>query len=672
MFALAKRILVTSALPYVHGIPHIGNAIGSVLPADAYTRFQKLEGNEVAFFCGSDDHGTSLDIYAIKAGVPPLQLATEFHEKIKSLYEAFGCEFTFYGRTHSKENTETTQEIFKKLHANGYILEQIIEQPYCRNCKRFLADRYVEGECPKCHGLGRGDQCDSCGVLLDPKDLIKPHCTICGKEDIEIRQTKHLFLDLPRLEPLLFKWFKGSEGRWLGNAAQYTQGWFDTGLKPRCISRDSTWGIPIPLPGYEGKIFYVWFDAPIGYISITKEWANSIGKPDEWKRWWLKPDDVEYVEFLGKDNIVFHSIIFPAMLIGSRQKWKLVDEIVLLEFLQLRGLKMSKSQHVGLFLDNALAIRPADYWRFALFALWPLGADTEFTLEVFRDKVNNELVDTYGNFVHRVLTFAQNNFGGKVPEGKPDAQLLDEWQRGVLKIEQHYAGCRFKEALYEMLALAQRGNAYFNAQEPWKAIKTDRAKAANAVWNAVCMVKGLAIAAWPLLPYSSERVWGFLGLPGKPVDKGWAAAAEFDLKPGAALNPPEVLFKKIDEPEMADLKARLAEKPAAAVKEGEKMVKFDDFAKLDIRIAKVLKAEDIPGSKKLVKLEVEADRKRTVVAGIKERYPAASLVGRQVVVVVNLEPRKIAGIESEGMLLAAEDMTLLAPEKETKPGSKIS
>ena len=557
-----EKILVTSALPYIHSISHLGNLIGSQLPADIYYKYLTLTGRDAIFICGSDEHGASIELKALKEGKTLDEVTNENHAIMKETLQKFGLTFTYYGRTHCKDNQEVTNEIFLALQKNGLIEERTSKLPYCKNCKRVLSDRYIEGKCPYCGGLGRGDQCNDCGTLLDPAMLQEPYCVVCKKKEIEFVDSKHLFIQLQKIQDKI-KAFVEKNQHWPSNAYHMSLEFLRQGLNERCISRDLKWGFPIPLKGYEDKVFYVWFDAPIGYIGITKEWSNLIGKPDEWKRWWKDPN-TKIVHFLGKDNILFHTIFWPGFLMGSDIGYTLPHTIQAYEFLNAKGVKFSKSKGVGLDIQTALEALPADYWRYTLVILIPETADSEFSLEVMQSIVNSELNDNIGNFVHRTLTFINKSFDGKIPEpklGEEDRAVLEEAKKHIDSFRSNMECIRLREGLKAAAAIARTGNVYLSAKEPWKLVRSNDAKdmeAAGTVFY-VCanLIKQLAICLYPFTPFTSEKIWSYLNL--NDFDKIKIEDTEELLKAGHTIAKPEViqpLFNKIKEKEMQEFRAK--------------------------------------------------------------------------------------------------------------------
>ncbi len=653
-----KRIMVTSALPYVHDMPHLGNIVGSVLPADVYHRYLKLAGYDSIYICGSDSHGTMFEITSERMGITPEELVFSNHEKIKKIFEKLNIDFTYYGITHSDENKEITHRIFNKLYENGFLIEEEMNLPYCEKCGKFLADRWIEGECPKCDGLARGDQCDDCGAILNPEELINPKCVHCGESKIIFRSTKHLFIDLPKFEDWLKEWI--SKKSWSPIVKNFSLGWLKEGLKPRAITRDAKWGFPVPKEGYEDKVIYVWFDAPIGYIGITKEWSNKIKKKDEWKKWWFS--DCKYVQFMGKDNIPFHSITFPATLKGTGEEWKLVDDIIGSAWLISKDVKFSKSRGKGLTTESALNIRPTDYWRYVLMSLYPETNDSIFTWEEFQRRVNNELSDIIGNFIHRVISFTKSNFG-EVPKlgemKKEDEEIIGKLNSIHEDVTKDFEKAKLREALKGVLHLAKESNAYFNNQEPWHLIKKDR-KRVETILNISCnLVRSVSIMINPFLPESSLKIKEFLG---DENDYKWESARDIVLS-GQELKKPEVLFNKIDDDEINEIRKKYASEDS------------DIFSELDLRVAKVIEVKNHPNADKLYLLKIDCGEERQVVAGIKKWYEKSDLEGKKIVVLANLEKAKLRGEFSEAMLLAGEEKNgkvgLLFVD-DSSPGERVS
>jgi methionyl-tRNA synthetase len=665
--------IVTSALPYVSAIPHLGNLAGSVLPADVFARFLRLSGEDVIYVCGTDEHGTPITVAADKEGITPRELADKYHKLISDSFAAFEIKFDNFSRTTHPNHYVLTQHFFSRLLENGYISKKTVQMPFCLHCKKFLPDRYVEGECPKCHFIpARGDQCDKCGSVLDPVDLIKPYCITC-KSTPQILDTEHYFLELPKFSDRLQKWISGKD--WPPNAKNVSLGWIREGLKDRAITRDLSWGVPIPLEGTEGKVIYVWFDAPIGYISATEE----LGRAGLWKA-----EETKLVHFLGKDNVPFHSIIWPSILMGAEEGYILPDYICAFEYLNWAGQKFSKSRGVGIWIDEALKLFPTDYWRYALIALLPQQRDSDFSWQEFEKRVNDELNDIFGNFVHRTLSFVALKFGSIVPDpGKlthAEEAVLSEAETAFKEVASLLYAHDIKGALARAILLAKRGNQFFNESAPWK----DPEGNPRAIYAAVQLVSALSTLVSPFIPGTCAKIRRTLGLSPEPF--GW----EIEKVPGGTrlLGEIKPLFSKVSardaQVSLNDLRG-LNEKEEKGSKmaqeenkDGEK-VSIDYFRKVQLRVATILSAEPVLGAKKLLKLSIDVGegKPRTLVAGIAEKYPPLEIVGRQIVVVANLEHATIRGVTSEGMLLAGVDeasgeISLLSPEKPLPPGTRVS
>ena len=643
---MKKRFLVTSALPYVNNVPHLGNLV-CVISGDVFTRYLKLKDLPVVSVLGTDEHGTTSEIKAREEGLTPRELVDKYFKIHKEIYKWFQCDYICFGRTSDKVNHETTQHIFKKLYENGYIFEQEVEQPYCEHCEMFLADRFIVGKCPYCgYEKARGDQCDNCGKLLDPKDLIEPKCKFCGNPPIW-RKTKHLYLDLEKLQPLIEEWFNKKKEKWTINAVTMTEAMLKNGLKPRAITRDLKWGVKVPLKGYENKVFYSWFDAPIGYISIVR--ANR----DDWKDWWLNPREVELVQFMGKDNIPFHTIMFPGMLLGTKENWTTLDRISANEYLNYEGGKFSKSLNRGIFGDTAMETGiSSDIWRFYLMINRPEKTDTNFTWRDLQEKVNNELIGNIGNLFYRVLFFLSRYIGNELI-----VEPRDIGQRELIKeIDELLENIELKKALRRMLELGLIGNKYFQEQEPWKLVKQDKERAKEIIGNLIGLIRDLSILLWPYMPRAMEELWRMMGLS----PQKWSNIGE-PLK--IRLKEIKPLFKKLEDEEIKEYMKRYG---------GEEME--EKFSRLDLRVAEVLEVRDHPNADKLYILRITlGDQERQLVAGLKTYYKKEELIGKHIIVVVNLKPAMLRGEKSEGMLLAAVHKDkiglLLAPN--SKPGERV-
>ncbi len=555
-----KKYLITSALPYINGIKHLGNLVGSLLPADIYARYLRQRGEEVLAICGTDDHGAPAEIAAMEAGLPVAEYCQKMYQVQKDIYQRFELSFDYFGKTSSESNKELTQGIFNKLEQNGYIIEKTIEQYYSVADKRFLADRHIVGTCPKCnYALARGDQCDGCGALLDPTELINPRSAINPNDKLELRQTKHLFLDLPNLQPKVKTWTDT-----LQNPSKVVSGiirkWLEEGLEQRCITRDLDWGIPVPKPGYEDKVFYVWFDAPNGYISITKDWAKSIGQPDTWKQWWLDAKDVHYTQFMAKDNVPFHAVMWPAILLGTGQNWQMVDYIKGFNWLNYAGGKFSTSQKRGVFTDTALELFPADYWRYYLMASVPESSDSDFSFTDFANVVNHDLADNLGNFTSRVLTLVEKYFDGMVPAhtaNTVNTELKQQVASLCQQLDAAHSDLKYRDVISTMRALWGLGNEYITKQQPWLVAKTDLTRTGHILSDCLHLLRIFAITAWPIIPSNAVKIMQLVAPELDPAKIKIKDAADFTcLAPGKKIAGKVALFPKIEEEQISELASR--------------------------------------------------------------------------------------------------------------------
>ncbi len=645
---MSPRILVTSALPYVNNVPHLGTMV-CILSADCYSRFLRSKGEDVVFTCGTDEHGTTAETKALEEGLTPQQLTDKYFKIHKEIYEWFNCEFDCFGRTSSEANHSVAIDIFKKLHANGYIAEDTIEQTYCEKCSKFLADRFVEGECPYCgYEDARGDQCEKCGKLLNAVELVKPKCKVCGSSPI-VKETKHLFVDLPKIKPELEKWMNPVKQKWSTNARTMTDSWMKEGLKLRSITRDLKWGIPVPLEGYEDKVFYSWFDAPIGYIGITKE------NREDWGEWWHS-SDVRLVQFMGKDNIPFHTILFPAFCIGAKDNYTLLDTISVNEYLNYEGGMFSKSRGVGVFGDNARESGiPADMWRYYILVNRPEKTDTEFSWDDFQQKINNELVANVGNLLNRLVTFLNNNYNGEIPGidlAEEDEKFLASVKEQEKEIERLMEEIELKEALKKIMVLSKNANAYFQEQEPWQKIKDDKDRAGTVLGVLANVIKDLAVLLEPFMPQVAEDMFKQLG-----KDKlKWESLGELTLLVGHKVSEPSILFQKIED--VSELRAKYGGKKEETLEKGGNAETSNKKGGnlLNLKVAKIVEAKKHPDADKLIILQVDlGSEKRQIVAGLAEYYSAEEMLGKNIVIVSNLAPAKFRGEKSEGMLMAGED-----------------
>ncbi len=674
-----NRTLVTAALPYANGGVHIGHLAGVYVPADIYVRYLRLKGEDVLYICGSDEHGVPVTIRARKEGCTPQEVVDRYNRIIKDSFEEFGISFDVFGRTTSETHRKTASDFFRKLYDKGEFVEQESEQYYDEEAKTFLADRYITGECPHCHAEGAyGDQCEKCGTALSPEELINPKSTVSGSVPV-MKKTKHWYLPLDKHQQWLEPWITKDHTEWRSNVMGQCKSWFDMGLKPRAVSRDLDWGIPVPVEGAEGKVLYVWFDAPIGYISNTKDL-----RPDDWELWWKSPD-TRLVHFIGKDNIVFHCIVFPAML-KAEGSYILPDNVPANEFLNLEDDKISTSRGWAVWLHEYLKELPGkqDVLRYVLTANAPETKDNNFTWKDFQARNNNELVAVYGNFVNRALQLTKKYYDGIVPAcgelNDTDRATIDEFKNVKADVERLLDGFRFRDAQKEAMNLARIGNKYLADAEPWKVIKTDPERVKTIINLSLQLVANLAIAFEPFLPFSSERLKGMLAVDGL----SWASLGATDLLPaGHEIGEPALLFEKIEdsvvEAQVAKLQQCKKEMAEAAYKaEPVKAdIAFSDFEKLDIRVGTVLSCERVPKMKKLLKFEIaDGLENRTIVSGIAMHYEPEALVGKQVCFIANLPPREFkGGLVSQGMILSAVNcdgtLSVITPERKVAAGSSV-
>ena len=672
-----KRYLITSALPYANGPVHIGHLAGVYVPSDIYTRYLRLRGRDVISVCGSDEHGVPITIKAKKEGITPQQVVDRYHAIIKDSFEKLGISFDIYSRTSSKTHAETASAFFRKLYDEGKFVEQTTEQFYDEEAKSFLADRYIKGTCPKCSAEGAyGDQCEVCGSTLSPEELINPYSTLSGATPVK-RETKHWYLPLDQYEQMLREWILEGHKEWKSNVYGQCKSWLDGGLLPRAVSRDLDWGIPVPVEGAEGKVLYVWFDAPIGYISATKELT-----PD-WEKYW-KSEDTKLVHFIGKDNIVFHCIVFPSML-KAHGDYILPENVPSNEFLNLEGDKISTSRNWAVWLHEYLVDFPGkeDVLRYALCATAPETKDNDFTWKDYQARNNNELVAVLGNFVNRALVLTKKYYEGVVPAcgelSDYDKETIAELSSIKASLENNIENYRFREALKDAMNFARIGNKYLADSEPWKLIKTDAERVKTILNIALQITANIAIAIEPFMPFSAAKILNMLA-----CEKfGWERLGAMDLlAEGHQIGEPSLLFEKIEDDVIQKQLDRLAEikkqNMAAEVKAEPQKAEcsFEDFQKMDIRVSTILEAEKLPKTKKLLKLTIDTGiDKRTIVSGIAEHFTPEELIGQQVLVLVNLAPRDFKGITSQGMILMAEDATgalrLVQPNEKTNSGAMV-
>ncbi|MBS1625847.1 MAG: methionine--tRNA ligase [Bacteroidetes bacterium] len=681
-----KRYTITAALPYANGPVHIGHLAGCYLPSDIYVRYLRANKKDVIFICGSDEHGVPITISARREGVTPQQIVDKYHKIMGDAFREFGISFSIYSRTSSVTHKQTASAFFRKLYDEGKFTEQETDQYYDEEAKQFLADRYIIGTCPVCGNENAyGDQCENCGTSLSPTDLINPRSTLSGAKPV-LRKTKNWFLPLDKMQPEITAYID-SHKDWKVNVYGQCKSWLDTGdgLQPRSMTRDLDWGVPVPVEGATGKVLYVWFDAPIGYISATKELL-----PDTWETYW-KDKDTRLIHFIGKDNIVFHCIIFPGMLM-EHGEFIVADNVPANEFLNLEGSKLSTSRGWAVWLHEYLRDFPdrQDELRYVLTSIAPETKDSEFTWKDYQTRVNSELVGIFGNLVNRVLVLTDKFFDNKVPQGRENTELKAFLAEQHKKVSDSLENFRFREALSEVMNVARYGNQLLSEKEPWKTIKTDKDLTAAILYDGLQIIANLAILCEPFLPFTSQKIFEMIQIDGTALT--WADAGRTDLLPvGHLLGKAALLYQKIeDEPIQAQIdKLNATKKPATApiaVETNKKKMEessapkpeitFDDFAKIDLRVGTILTAEKVEKADKLLKLTVDIGYEtRTIVSGIAEHFKPEELIGQQVSVVANLAPRKLRGIESKGMILLSEDsagkLIFAIPKNSTENGSII-
>ena len=708
-----KRTLITAALPYANGPLHIGHLAGCYLPSDLYARYKRLAGDEILFICGSDEHGVPITISADKEKVSPQAIVDRFHEMNKASFAKLGISFDYYARTTSTVHRETAQEFFLTLYNGGFLVPREEPQLYDEQAKMFLPDRYVEGTCPVCgNPNARGDQCENCGTYLNQTELIDPRSKVTGSKPV-VRPAKHWFFALSRFQHELEIYIESHKKDWKDNVLQAARSWLKSGLQDRPITRDLTWGVPVPLEGADGKVLYVWFDAPIGYISATKEAMaqaqagstaprdiNSTGSRD-WREWWQN-EDTRWITFLGKDNIVFHTILFPAMLMAHNEadksaRYILPDNVPANEWMNLEGQKFSKSRGFTVELHEIAERYPADVIRYAFATMLPEQKDSDFQWKEFQARANNELADIFGNFANRVLTFAKRNFENKIMGNRNELDdagnaLLASFGEGAKEISSHYERFRLRDATSGTMDMARAANKYFNDAEPWRLVKENKDDAAKVIRSCLEALRALAVYFAPITPNAGARILKILGSDIK--EENWQNAHEPKLHGQTEIGDVEILFQKIEdemvEKEIArlqvmaessrDLQVTVAEQSASGSAtpspKGDGYITIDDFKKIKLRTATVLEAERVPKSKKLIKLQIAlGEDRRQIVAGIGEKFTPEELIGKTIVVVANLQPAKLMGQESNGMLLAVNDasgaVSLVVPDREAGSGLEV-
>ncbi|WP_138429683.1 methionine--tRNA ligase [Fodinibius saliphilus] len=676
---MSKRTLVTSALPYANGPIHLGHLAGAYLPADLYVRYKRLMGEDIIHICGSDEHGVPITIAAEKDDVSPQDIVDEYHNRNKKIFKEFGIDFDYYGRTSSEVHHETSQAFFKKLYEDGVFVQKKQKQLYDPKAEMFLPDRYVKGTCPSCgYNEAYGDQCESCGKSLSPTDLINPKSAITG-DTPETKETEHWYLPLGDFQEDLEKWIETREN-WKPNVAGQVKSWLNDGLADRAVTRDLTWGVPVPVEGGEGKVLYVWFDAPIGYISATKEWAQEKGDPERWKTYW-KDEETDLIHFIGKDNIVFHCIMFPATLMAHGD-YILPKNVPANEFLNLEGKKLSTSRGWAVWLDEYLKDFDADLLRYVLGTTLPETKDSDFSWEDFQNKVNSELADILGNFVYRTTSFTENYFDGKVPElinpTEKDMQILTQINKQKDKITEAYESFKLREAIAETMNLARIGNKYFTEMEPWQSRKDDMQTCGNTLHVCLQITAALSILFDPILPNKMKELREELNMNQKPNLNDISGSI---LQSGSNINKGAILFEKIEDEEVEAQLQKLKERTmqdetdSKDYKPLKENMQFDDFMKMDLRAGKIVEASAIEKADKLLKLTIDLGfETRTVVSGISNDFDAEEIIGQKVCIVANLAPKKLMGVESNGMILMGEeeDGSLKFVETDASPGSPIT
>ncbi|MCL2786270.1 MAG: methionine--tRNA ligase [Methanomassiliicoccaceae archaeon] len=666
------KIFIGVAWPYANGTIHLGHMAGSILPPDIFNRYNRMKGNEVMMVSGSDQHGTPITVTAEKERTSPMDIAERFHEINKKAIEDMRIEFSLFTKTHTENHTETVHDIFRVLSEKDLLYEKETMQYFCPKCSRFLPDRYVEGVCPKCGAENtRSDQCDACGTTFETGDLKEAVCVHCGTPP-EIRGTNHFFLRLSSFTDDLLDYLK-DKTYWRSNVETFTSNWLKDGLKDRPITRDMSWGIPVPAEGWDDKVIYVWFEAVVGYLSASKEYSALIGEPGLWRQYWYD-GDVRHYYFLGKDNIPFHSIIWPSMLMGYGPL-NLPYDIPANEYLMFRGGKLSKSRGGSIDIPSVLQKYDADVVRYYLSAVMPDTHDSDFSWEDFQVKVNNDLVSALGNFYHRCLSFTKRNFNS-VPDaldGTELAEVTAEIRRTMEEYETYMNGCDFKKALKAVMDLSRYGNRYFDSKKPWALVKEDKDKCGEAMNASLQIVKALAAMAWPFMPDSSERIWKFLGLERTPLDEGMGSCT-VPLQVGTELPEPVPVYAKVELP-----KEEPEKKVETPAENTAVTGPFADMRRLDIRTAEVLEVTEHPDAEKLYVLKIDAGEERQLVAGLRAHYTKEELTGRKILVVCNLKHAKLRGVMSQGMLLAADDeelggntVAVLRPSKDVPNGTRFT
>jgi methionyl-tRNA synthetase len=675
---MRNKILVTSALPYANGKIHIGHIAGAYLPADIFVRFSKLKNRDVVFISGTDEHGVPITITAEKEKTTPKNIVDKYHKIIKDNFNELGISFDNFSRTSKKIHFETSQDFFTTIKNNGYLEEKNMSQYYCDKCKRFLADRYIEGKCSYCGAEGaRGDQCESCGKWLNPELLLEAKCKICGDTPL-MKETKHFFLNMSKFQDKIKNWLS-EKNDWKDNVINYCEGWLKEGLTERPITRDLTWGIPVPVEGYENKVIYVWFEAPIGYISSTKEWAVNQGQPDLWKDYWQNPD-CEIIHFIGKDNIVFHSIVFPITLMAYEGDYSLVSQIPANEFLNISSKKVSTSRNWAIWVEDYLKYFPPDILRWTLAITAPETRDADFTWDDFQMRNNTDLVGVIGNFVNRTLTFISKYFDSKIPSefdlSENDLVMLKSIENTRDSMANSFDAFKVKEAANTFLKFAKSANKYFNDSEPWKTNKSAPKECAATLYVCSQLVLDLAKLMYPIIPFTTSKIFALLNIHFDEQKMNWDNIGIDKIDKGHTISKPKIIFKKIEDKEIEFQNNLLLKQEKNEVEIDTGIITIDDFFKAKLKTAKIIEAENVKKSKKLVRLIIKiGEEKRQIVAGIAEYYSPEELLGKTIIVVSNLKKAKLFGLESNGMLLAAKKdgkLKLLSVDGDIEDGAEVS
>ena len=666
------KYLVTAALPYANNYLHIGHLAGAYLPPDIYVRYRKLKGDDVIFISGSDEHGTAIDMAAIQENVTPGEIIDRYHFSNKKALEDIGIEFDIFSRTSNEIHHKTAQEFFLDLYNKNILVQKTEKQLYSNKEKRFLADRFVVGTCPVCgHPDARGDECENCGSNLSPLELINPRSKITGDTPV-IKDAVHFYFPLGRYQDKLSKWIF-SKNDWKLNVINYCKGWFKAGLRDRAITRDLDWGVKLPMEGYEGKVIYVWFEAPIGYISATKELFIERNEPEKWKDYW-QDENTKLIHFIGKDNIVFHSLIFPAMLM-AHGGFVLPENVPANEFMNIGGEKFSKSRGNGILIKDIVQKFNPDIIRYTIASNLPENKDSEFTWKDLQAKNNNELAAILGNFINRTVVFTKNKFENKIPDRiNPDAEIFDSIRAQSDIISDHYDHFKLRDALTETMNIIRTANKYFNDTEPWKLVNTDKEKCAEVINNCLQICYSVSILIYPFLPFTSEKILKILNQV--KSDFNWSNIGKIILKPGTELGENEILFPQIEDKQIdAEMNAGIENK-SESIEKIENVISMEDFKKVNLKVAKILECEAVPKSKKLLKLKLKVgDTEKQIVSGISEHYKPEELIGKLIVVVDNLKPTKLMGIDSHGMLLAAKqngELRIVTIDGNIDPGAEVS